>query len=145
MILWSLYKYTRIISSTVQLNYIQVYIRIVYTCTWHSNLQYFYSFYLLLCHCGTSPCTNSLLICNWIKIQIFKSLSIKFSNVGSDTTNLSYSTYTSNTDYCIKSSLIFRHVIVCGWISFESAQSFLHDFHHEDRNDTDTHVVFVNT
>ena len=40
-------------------------------------------------------------------------------------------------------SLILRHVVVCGHITYESVSHFLKDFLHEDREDVDVEVVFL--
>ena len=40
-------------------------------------------------------------------------------------------------------SLIPRHVVVCGHITYESVSHFLKDFLHEDREDVDVEVVFL--
>lgn len=37
----------------------------------------------------------------------------------------------------------FRHIVVCGNITFESVSVFLKDFLHEDRDDVDVEVVFL--
>ena len=39
--------------------------------------------------------------------------------------------------------MIFRHIVVCGNITFESVSVFLTDFLHEDRDDVDVDVVFL--
>ncbi|VDO98626.1 unnamed protein product [Soboliphyme baturini] len=36
-----------------------------------------------------------------------------------------------------------RHIVVCGYITFESVSHFLQDFLHEDREDVDVEVVFL--
>ncbi|KFD54421.1 hypothetical protein M514_04764 [Trichuris suis] len=36
-----------------------------------------------------------------------------------------------------------RHIVVCGYITYESVSHFLQDFLHEDRDDVDVEVVFV--
>ena len=38
---------------------------------------------------------------------------------------------------------IFRHIVVCGHITYESVSYFLKDFLHEDREDVDVEVVFL--
>ncbi|CAG7733889.1 unnamed protein product [Allacma fusca] len=38
---------------------------------------------------------------------------------------------------------IFRHIVVCGHITYESVSHFLKDFLHEDREDVDVEVVFL--
>ena len=43
----------------------------------------------------------------------------------------------------ILSTLFFRHIVVCGNITFESVSVFLKDFLHEDRDDVDVEVVFL--
>ena len=40
-------------------------------------------------------------------------------------------------------TLLFRHIVVCGNITFESVSVFLTDFLHEDRDDVDVDVVFL--
>ena len=40
-------------------------------------------------------------------------------------------------------TIIFRHIVVCGNITFESVSVFLTDFLHEDRDDVDVDVVFL--
>lgn len=37
----------------------------------------------------------------------------------------------------------FRHIVVCGHITYESVSHFLKDFLHEDREDVDVEVVFL--
>lgn len=37
----------------------------------------------------------------------------------------------------------FRHIVVCGYITYESVSHFLQDFLHEDRDDIDVEVVFL--
>lgn len=39
--------------------------------------------------------------------------------------------------------IIFRHIVVCGHITYESVSHFLKDFLHEDREDVDVEVVFL--
>ena len=39
--------------------------------------------------------------------------------------------------------LNFRHIVVCGHITYESVSHFLKDFLHEDREDVDVEVVFL--
>ncbi|KAG6445816.1 hypothetical protein O3G_MSEX004115 [Manduca sexta] len=39
--------------------------------------------------------------------------------------------------------LVFRHIVVCGHITYESVSHFLKDFLHEDREDVDVEVVFL--
>ena len=36
-----------------------------------------------------------------------------------------------------------RHIVVCGYITFESVSHFLQDFLHEDREDVDVEVIFL--
>src|SRR3954470_5458332 len=36
-----------------------------------------------------------------------------------------------------------RHIVVCGYITYESVSHFLQDFLHEDREDVDVEVVFL--
>uniref|UniRef100_A0A5S6QWD3 BK channel n=1 Tax=Trichuris muris TaxID=70415 RepID=A0A5S6QWD3_TRIMR len=36
-----------------------------------------------------------------------------------------------------------KHIVVCGYITYESVSHFLQDFLHEDRDDVDVEVVFV--
>ncbi|KFD54423.1 hypothetical protein M514_04766 [Trichuris suis] len=36
-----------------------------------------------------------------------------------------------------------RHIVVCGYITFESVSHFLQDFLHEDREDVDVEVLFI--
>ena len=45
----------------------------------------------------------------------------------------------------ISSDLVFffRHIVVCGHITYESVSHFLKDFLHEDREDVDVEVVFL--
>lgn len=38
---------------------------------------------------------------------------------------------------------VFRHIVVCGHITYESVSHFLKDFLHEDREDVDVEVVFL--
>ena len=38
---------------------------------------------------------------------------------------------------------LFRHIVVCGHITYESVSHFLKDFLHEDREDVDVEVVFL--
>ena len=45
--------------------------------------------------------------------------------------------------YLMITSLILRHVVVCGHITYESVSHFLKDFLHEDREDVDVEVVFL--
>ena len=40
-------------------------------------------------------------------------------------------------------SPVFRHIVVCGHITYESVSHFLKDFLHEDREDVDVEVVFL--
>ena len=40
-------------------------------------------------------------------------------------------------------NFLFRHIVVCGNITFESVSVFLKDFLHEDRDDVDVEVVFL--
>lgn len=40
-------------------------------------------------------------------------------------------------------SVINRHIVVCGHITYESVSHFLKDFLHEDREDVDVEVVFL--
>lgn len=40
-------------------------------------------------------------------------------------------------------SYVFRHIVVCGHITYESVSHFLKDFLHEDREDVDVEVVFL--
>ena len=37
----------------------------------------------------------------------------------------------------------YRHIVVCGHITYESVSHFLKDFLHEDREDVDVEVVFL--
>lgn len=39
--------------------------------------------------------------------------------------------------------MTFRHIVVCGHITYESVSHFLKDFLHEDREDVDVEVVFL--
>ena len=52
-----------------------------------------------------------------------------------------------NTENCSLMKLLltsfFRHIVVCGNITFESVSVFLKDFLHEDRDDVDVEVVFL--
>ena len=48
-----------------------------------------------------------------------------------------YNTQLDDKCYC------FRHVVVCGHITYESVSHFLKDFLHEDREDVDVEVVFL--
>ena len=41
------------------------------------------------------------------------------------------------------SKIVFRHIVVCGHITYESVSHFLKDFLHEDREDVDVEVVFL--
>lgn len=41
------------------------------------------------------------------------------------------------------SSVNFRHIVVCGHVTFESVSHFLQDFLHEDRDDVDVQVIFL--
>ena len=43
----------------------------------------------------------------------------------------------------VVTTIIFRHIVVCGNITFESVSVFLTDFLHEDRDDVDVDVVFL--
>ena len=51
--------------------------------------------------------------------------------------------------FCSKKSqkcnclLFYRHIVVCGHITYESVSHFLKDFLHEDREDVDVEVVFL--
>uniref|UniRef100_A0A914S6H3 RCK N-terminal domain-containing protein n=1 Tax=Parascaris equorum TaxID=6256 RepID=A0A914S6H3_PAREQ len=36
-----------------------------------------------------------------------------------------------------------KHIVVCGYITYESVSHFLQDFLHEDREDVDVEVVFL--
>ena len=45
--------------------------------------------------------------------------------------------------YLMITSLVLRHVVVCGHITYESVSHFLKDFLHEDREDVDVEVVFL--
>src|ERR1044071_7132850 len=36
-----------------------------------------------------------------------------------------------------------KHIVVCGYITYESVSHFLQDFLHEDREDVDVQVVFL--
>ena len=38
---------------------------------------------------------------------------------------------------------LFRHIVVCGHITYESVSHFLKDFLHEDREENDVEVVFL--
>ena len=38
---------------------------------------------------------------------------------------------------------LYRHIVVCGFITFESVNNFLCDFLHEDRDDVDVQVVLL--
>ena len=38
---------------------------------------------------------------------------------------------------------LFRHIVVCGHINYESVSSFIKDFLHEDRDDVDVVIVFI--
>ena len=38
---------------------------------------------------------------------------------------------------------VFRHVVVCGHITYESVLNFLKDFLHKDREDVDVEIVFL--
>lgn len=46
---------------------------------------------------------------------------------------------------CVTNALVseFRHIVVCGHITYESVSHFLKDFLHEDREDVDVEVVFL--
>lgn len=39
---------------------------------------------------------------------------------------------------------IFRHIVLCGHITFESVSSFMSDFLHKDREDVDVELVIMN-
>ena len=39
--------------------------------------------------------------------------------------------------------LYFRHIVVCGHITYDSVCSFLADFLHKDREDVDVEIIFL--
>lgn len=38
---------------------------------------------------------------------------------------------------------VFRHIVVCGHITYDSVSNFLSDFLHKDREDVDVEIVFL--
>lgn len=40
---------------------------------------------------------------------------------------------------------LFRHIVVCGHITYDSVSNFLKDFLHKDREDVDVEIVFIDT
>ncbi len=39
---------------------------------------------------------------------------------------------------------IFRHIVLCGHITYESVSNFMADFLHKDREDVDVELVIMN-
>lgn len=44
---------------------------------------------------------------------------------------------------CVFLFLFFRHIVVCGHITYDSVSSFLSDFLHKDREDVDVEIIFL--
>jgi hypothetical protein len=40
--------------------------------------------------------------------------------------------------------LLFRHIVLCGHITYESVSNFMSDFLHKDREDVDVELVIMN-
>lgn len=38
----------------------------------------------------------------------------------------------------------YRHIVLCGYITYESVSNFMADFLHKDREDVDVELVIMN-
>ena len=39
---------------------------------------------------------------------------------------------------------LYRHIVLCGHITYESVSNFMSDFLHDDREDVDVQLVIMN-